>query len=172
MKSKVLLLVLAAVDLPLSAHSLGINATYAMTLFDDLVGPKTYQAYVSIATSIITFRSASFFAGRDIYRKSEASQVDLERYFEDDRFLRIQLATWRDLFFLIFGRFVVDLLVYGPQRTFEEGFGTLSLREMLEVPLKERTAGQFASRFAMEGPGITSGFLALQTLGRILDVND
>ena len=60
---------------------------------------------------------------------------------------------------LIFGRFVLDLLIYGPTFTFQS-LAEKSLSDVVAFPFTAERTRIFTARFVVEGLGVVVGWLA------------
>ena len=65
----------------------------------------------------------------------------------------------------VFGRFMFDLLWYGPVMTYRGIADSLTLREMWELVLMNSSTFNFLMRFAIQSVGLLVGWGALAVIG-------
>ena len=66
---------------------------------------------------------------------------------------------------MMFGRFVIDLIFYGPALTFDGIVNTFTFRELYDFWTGAGNVSAFIYRFLLEGPSLVLGWILVGVLG-------
>ena len=92
----------------------------------------------------------------------------LDHFFNFDTLLAAAGRAVHNLFVVVLGRFVFDLVVYGPKVTLESA-AKMSVDEILALPFRPNVIRIFTGRAVVEGLGLVVGWMLYSVIASVFN---